>query len=126
MEVDFTLPALELATRWFGSVRLPSDQSLPSILYKVRQDGLKKFEQVTKKGRCRPSCSTDTVHYNIRAQVGSSVYSLFKLCCCNISVFLFYPLLTLVVSIASYLVDAASSHMLVSKIKPCMSKYRPH
>ena len=25
----------------------------------------------------------------------------------------------------SYLVDPASSHMLVSKIKPCMSKYRP-
>ena len=25
---------------------------------------------------------------------------------------------------ASYLVDPASSHMLVSKIKPCMSKYR--
>ena len=27
---------------------------------------------------------------------------------------------------ASYLVDPASSHMLVSKIKPCMSKYQPH
>ena len=27
--------------------------------------------------------------------------------------------------IASYLVDPASSHMLVSKIKPCMSKYKP-
>ena len=26
----------------------------------------------------------------------------------------------------SYLVDGASSHMLVSKIKPCMSKYKPH
>ena len=26
---------------------------------------------------------------------------------------------------SSYLVDPASSHMLVSKIKPCMSKYRP-
>ena len=26
---------------------------------------------------------------------------------------------------ASYLVDPASSHMLVSKIKPCMSKYKP-
>ena len=25
----------------------------------------------------------------------------------------------------SYLVDPASSHMLVSKIKPCMSKYIP-
>ena len=25
-----------------------------------------------------------------------------------------------------YLVDPASSHMLVSKIKPCMSKYKPH
>ena len=25
----------------------------------------------------------------------------------------------------SYLVDSASSHMLVSKIKPCMSKYKP-
>ena len=24
----------------------------------------------------------------------------------------------------SYLVDSASSHMLVSKIKPCMSKYK--
>ena len=28
-------------------------------------------------------------------------------------------------AIASYLVDPASSHMLVSKIKPCMSKYKP-
>ena len=27
--------------------------------------------------------------------------------------------------VASYLVDPASSHMLVSKIKPCMSKYIP-
>ena len=27
---------------------------------------------------------------------------------------------------ARYLVDPASSHMLVSKIKPCMSKYKPH
>jgi hypothetical protein len=27
---------------------------------------------------------------------------------------------------ASYLVDLSSSHMLVSKIKPCMSKYKPH
>ena len=26
---------------------------------------------------------------------------------------------------ASYLVDSSSSHMLVSKIKPCMSKYKP-
>src|SRR5215470_3095657 len=26
---------------------------------------------------------------------------------------------------SSYLVDPASSHMLVSKIKPCMSKYTP-
>ena len=28
--------------------------------------------------------------------------------------------------LARYLVDPASSHMLVSKIKPCMSKYKPH
>lgn len=28
------------------------------------------------------------------------------------------------VAAASYLVDPASSHMLVSKIKPCMSKYK--
>ena len=27
-------------------------------------------------------------------------------------------------SVGSYLVDPASSHMLVSKIKPCMSKYK--
>ena len=27
--------------------------------------------------------------------------------------------------LASYLVDPSSSHMLVSKIKPCMSKYNP-
>ena len=30
------------------------------------------------------------------------------------------------VLLVSYLVDPASSHMLVSKIKPCMSKYKPH
>jgi hypothetical protein len=29
-----------------------------------------------------------------------------------------------IVGISSYLVDPASSHMLVSKIKPCMSKYK--
>ena len=28
-------------------------------------------------------------------------------------------------NLARYLVDPASSHMLVSKIKPCMSKYKP-
>jgi hypothetical protein len=27
--------------------------------------------------------------------------------------------------LVSYLVDPASSHMLVSKIKPCMSKHKP-
>ncbi len=32
---------------------------------------------------------------------------------------------SLLVSKARYLVDPASSHMLVSKIKPCMSKYKP-
>ena len=31
----------------------------------------------------------------------------------------------LVLKQSSYLVDPASSHMLVSKIKPCMSKYKP-
>ena len=31
-----------------------------------------------------------------------------------------------VVIVRSYLVDPASSHMLVSKIKPCMSKYKQH
>ena len=31
---------------------------------------------------------------------------------------------TLIKSYDSYLVDPASSHMLVSKIKPCMSKYK--
>ena len=36
------------------------------------------------------------------------------------------PHTTLRVHCASYLVDPASSHMLVSKIKPCMSKYKPH
>ena len=30
----------------------------------------------------------------------------------------------LVLCLDSYLVDPASSHMLVSKIKPCMSKYK--
>ena len=33
------------------------------------------------------------------------------------------PLVPIVVR-NSYLVDPASSHMLVSKIKPCMSKYK--
>ena len=28
--------------------------------------------------------------------------------------------------VCSYLVDPASSHMLVLKIKPCMSKYKNH
>ena len=32
---------------------------------------------------------------------------------------------TLVFIDGSYLVDPASSHMLVSKIKPCMSKHKP-
>ena len=30
-----------------------------------------------------------------------------------------------IIWLARYLVDPASSHMLVSKIKPCMSKYKP-
>ena len=34
-------------------------------------------------------------------------------------------LISAIDAIASYLVDPASSHMLVSKIKPCMSKYKP-
>ena len=33
--------------------------------------------------------------------------------------------LATVEALSSYLVDPASSHMLVSKIKPCMSKYKP-
>ena len=35
------------------------------------------------------------------------------------------PLPCAVLPPARYLVDPASSHMLVSKIKPCMSKYTP-
>ena len=38
-----------------------------------------------------------------------------------------YPLLSnamVSASVCSYLVDPASSHMLVSKIKPCMCKYK--
>ena len=35
-----------------------------------------------------------------------------------------YELGTVIVVEDSYLVDPASSHMLVSKIKPCMSKYK--
>jgi hypothetical protein len=38
--------------------------------------------------------------------------------CFKPSLFLFIGILD------SYLVDSASSHMLVSKIKPCMSKYK--
>ena len=29
-------------------------------------------------------------------------------------------------NVSNYLVDPASSHMLVSKIKPCMCKYKPN
>ena len=36
----------------------------------------------------------------------------------TLSIYLFYSF------DSSYLVDPASSHMLVSKIKPCMSKYK--
>ena len=36
-----------------------------------------------------------------------------------------YCMHTYVEAYGSYLVDPASSHMLVSKIKPCMSKYKP-
>jgi hypothetical protein len=32
---------------------------------------------------------------------------------------------TSIAASVSYLVDPASSHMLVSKIKPCMSKHKP-
>ncbi len=39
------------------------------------------------------------------------------------SIFLFYFFLFGTPK-GSYLVDPASSHMLVSKIKPCMSKYK--
>ena len=35
-----------------------------------------------------------------------------------------YVRLVELLSQGSYLVDPASSHMLVSKIKPCMSKYK--
>ena len=38
---------------------------------------------------------------------------------------LLLALLCLPCSAGIYLVDPASSHMLVSKIKPCMSKYKP-
>ena len=36
-----------------------------------------------------------------------------------------YSLPLVVIGKGRYLVDPASSHMLVSKIKPCMSKYKP-
>ena len=36
----------------------------------------------------------------------------------------FSPSRCCTVHIVSYLVDPASSHMLVPKIKPCMSKYK--
>ena len=37
-----------------------------------------------------------------------------------------YPLPVIRVLVNRYLVDPASSHMLVSKIKPCMSKHKPN
>ena len=44
--------------------------------------------------------------------------------CCSLSFCLFSLLLWEGTAKDSYLVDPASSHMLVSKIKPCMSKYK--
>ena len=45
--------------------------------------------------------------------------------CCKTRVLVLYKCLWILVHTGnSYLVDPASSHMLVSKIKPCMSKYK--
>ena len=43
---------------------------------------------------------------------------------CVMSLYQSRDLLLVLLPYNSYLVDPASSHMLVSKIKPCMSKYK--
>ena len=61
---------------------------------------------------CRPSCY-------VLNNLGKGVYTRrnYSLACLAVVVRLLLSL--------SYLVDPASSHMLVSKIKPCMSKFKP-
>ena len=51
---------------------------------------------------------------------------LFRLRHCGSTTYRLAVVVVLSVLTISYLVDPASSHMLVSKIKPCMSKYKPH
>ena len=52
--------------------------------------------------------------------------SQFTTVCYDIAGLRQFVVVVLSVTMISYLVDPASSHMLVSKIKPCMSKYKPH
>ena len=55
-----------------------------------------------------------------------SVYDCFAYDIAGLRQFAVAVVVVLSVTTISYLVDPASSHMLVSKIKPCMSKYKPH
>ena len=64
-------------------------------------------------GFARPRCARRLVfgsRHGSHRVLGFSPVSLCVACACE--------------SDDSYLVDPASSHMLVSKIKPCMSKYK--
>ena len=67
-----------------------------------------------------------------RVLTGQLLLSAVKSCCNQLCLNarwcrrLYSQMYFLLSNIARYLVDPASSHMLVSKIKPCMSKYKPH
>ena len=90
----------------FTAVRLPSEETL-----KVKANKQFRYETILIRNRCRqlrvtPCCTCG--RFELERRVGDSLSS--RLSSENRD--------------ESYLVDPASSHMLVSKIKPCMSKYK--
>ena len=79
--------------------------------------------------QCNASCFAQSKQ--LRPQYTRSIYDLMTVLSLSGTVAAQYrePVLCLTAGAKcsrSYLVDSASSHMLVSKIKPCMSKYMPY
>ena len=58
------------------------------------------------------------------SNAGRGLLSRSSVACWRIRLRLFAAVVRVGSLVAGYLVDPASSHMLVSKIKPCMSKYK--
>ena len=94
---------------WFSSVYWGTTEGVSSSWSSDHSIAALKFsfQNLRLQRECCESIPIQMVHFSNEGTTIASMFSFGSLC-------------------SRYLVDPASSHMLVSKIKPCMSKHKPN